>query len=138
MLEDRPPAIQGRDHREACRDEARHVHRGFRDADHRPARDLARGEQTRIAEAGDHIAVETLGLTFPDLVDDADGTERLVVVILDRCRSHRGARGHDLGARRGDFTRGRADGVGHGLCRVRVDHLDAHRPSPLRLTASAW
>ena len=91
MLQDRARARERRDHGEAGRDQARKVHRGLRDPDHGPLGKLARREQARIAEAGDDVAVDALGLALEHLVQDADRGKGLIVVILDRGRTHRRA-----------------------------------------------
>ena len=59
------------------------------DADHRAARQFARRLQARVAEAGDHVAVDAFALAGGDLLQQAGHGQRLVVVALDRGRPHR-------------------------------------------------
>jgi len=45
------------------------VHCGFCDAEHRTGRDFARGQKPRVAETGDHIGVDSVGLSLADFIN---------------------------------------------------------------------
>ena len=79
---------QGGDHREAAAEVGRDLHPGLGDGDHRTAGQLPRGVQSRIAEAGQHVPVDAVPFTAGDLVQHARHGQRLVVVALDRGRTH--------------------------------------------------
>ena len=102
------------------------MHRGLGDADDRSVRDLAGGAQAGIVEAGDEIALALFGYALAHLVEHAERADRLVVMPLDRDRTHGRADRDDLRARPGDRRRRLADLAGHRQRRVGIDDLELH------------
>src|SRR6202011_6060861 len=90
----------------------------------RAGRDLARRVQPGVAEAGDDVPVR--GLAAGDLREQAGHAQRLVVVGLDRGRSHGRADRDQAGARTGRGPGAGLDHPSHRLGGVRVDDLDDH------------
>lgn len=66
------------------------MHRRFRNADHRPLRQLARGQQSRIAETGDHMTVNALPSPRPHLFQHADRRDGFVKVPFNGRHPSRG------------------------------------------------
>src|SRR5213592_3685360 len=123
-------ALERRDDRESGGDHAGGVHRRFRDAQDGAAGDLARRQETGIAEARDDVAIAAVRLALADLLEEAEHADGLVVVALDGHGAHGRARRHDRRAlRRHPAGRG-ADLLGHALGGVRIDHLDLHDARP--------
>ena len=102
----------------------------FGDPGLKAARELARGLQARVAEAGDHVAVDAVALAGRDLLQQAGHGQRLVVVALDGDRAHGRAHGHDLGAGVRHRAGAGTDLLGHAPGGVGVDDLDAHGALP--------
>ena len=128
MFGDDPRAAERRHDAEPRRDEARRMHGGLGDAEDRAPRHLSGGEQARIAEAGDHVAVASLALTGPHLFKKPDDAHGLVVMALDRDRTRGGRHGPDFRAGRGRGPRRSLDHGRHGGRRIGIDDLDAHGP----------
>ena len=68
---------------ETSSDHRRHMHRGFRNADHRPLGQLPRRQQPRVAEAGDHMPIHPLLASGLDLLQHADRGDSFVKVALN-------------------------------------------------------
>src|SRR5437870_4868624 len=123
-------ALERRDDRESGGDHAGGVHGCFRDAEDGAAGDLARGQETGIAEARDDVTIAAVRLALADLLEEAEYADGLVVVVLDGHGAHGRARRHDHRALCRHPTGRGADLLGHALGGVRIDHLDLHDARP--------
>src|SRR5438132_6428789 len=113
-------ALERRDDRESGGDHAGGVHGRFRDAEDGAAGDLARGQETGIAEARDDVTIAAVRLALADLLEEAEYADGLVVVAFDGHRAHGRARRHDRRALRRYPTGRGADLLGHALGGVRI------------------
>ncbi len=107
------------------------MHRRFRDADHRSAGQLACRQQTRIAKAGNDVAADALRSAQFNLLQHADGGDRLIEVPFNGRHALRRRNSQNFGARCGDRTRGLTDSFGHRQAGIRVNNLNqAHEAAP--------
>ena len=120
-------ARQRGNYRKARRHQRRHMHGGFRNADYRPLRQLARRQQARIAKAGDDVTIHALLPAFFDLFQDTHGGDGLIEVAFYGRHARARADREDLRPRRRHRAGRRADGFRHGEAGVGVDHLYTDR-----------
>jgi hypothetical protein len=111
MLGNHPRALERRYHRKARGDEARRMHGGLRDPEHRRARDLTCRQQSRIAETGNYISIG-IGILL-DRVDQPHDAHRLVIMAFDRDGPGLRGDGRDLRAGARDGSRRGGDRLGH-------------------------
>ena len=100
-----------------------HMHRRFGNADHRPLRQFAGRQQSRIAETGDDVARNALLAAGLNLLQHADGGDGFIKMAFNGrhpfpCRDR-----HNLGPRRRRHAGGGRDGVGHPGVGVGINHL---------------
>ena len=123
--------LKRRDHRKTPRNQACNVEGRFSDADHGRPGDRAGRIETCIVETGYDMGIRAIAVSIANAAEHARHRECLVVIALDRYRSH-------IRLTRVDDGAGQCDGAGsggdlrrHRRGRVRIDDVEPHRIRPV-------
>jgi hypothetical protein len=127
---------QRRHDAEFRRDLARHMERGFADANHRRQGRAPRRLESGVVETGDDERVCVARLA--DLIDETWNGERLVEIALYAGRAEVGIDGGDFDAGRGGGLGGGPDLQRHRARGVGVDDVNAHGSTLPENGAPEW